>query len=107
MRRVTLGRGDEAMARILAGDSGDAVRWLHGRGIRFRLMYERQAYEQDGRCRFWGGLAVGVVDGGKGLIAQHRAAAERTGIEIRDGSPVTGLVPAASWSAARSSAPAP
>ncbi len=93
MRRVTLGRGDEAMARILTGDSGDAVRWLHGRGIRFRLMYERQAYEQDGSWRFWGGLAVGVVDGGKGLIAQHRAAAERTGIEIRDDSPVTGLVP--------------
>ena len=93
MRRVTLGRGDEAMARILVGDSGDAVRWLHGRGIRFRLMYERQAYEQDGRHRFWGGLAVGAVDGGAGLVAQHRAAAERTGIEVRDESPVSDLVP--------------
>ena len=93
MRRVTLGRGDEAMARILAGDSGDAIRWLHGRGIRFRLMYERQAFEQDGRWRFWGGLAVGVVDGGRGLVDQHRAAAERSGIEVRDDTPVTGLVP--------------
>jgi tricarballylate dehydrogenase len=93
MRRVTLGRGDEAMARILVGDSGEAVRWLHGRGIRFRLMYERQAFEQDGRWRFWGGLAVGVADGGEGLVAQHRAAAERTGIEIRDDTPVTALVP--------------
>jgi hypothetical protein len=32
------------MARVLVGDSRDAVRWLAGRGIRFRLMYERQAY---------------------------------------------------------------
>ena len=42
----------------------------------------------DGRYRFWGGLAVGVVDGGEGLIAQHRAAAERAGIEVRDDAPV-------------------
>ena len=93
MRRVTLGRGDEAMAEVLVRDSGDAVRWLHGRGLRFRLMYERQAFERRGRWRFWGGLAVGVLDGGKGLVAQHRAAAERTGIEIRDDSPVSDLVP--------------
>ncbi|HWM11970.1 MAG TPA: FAD-dependent tricarballylate dehydrogenase TcuA [Solirubrobacteraceae bacterium] len=91
MRRVTLGRGDEAMARILVGDSREALRWLHGRGIRFRLMYERQAFEQDGHHRFWGGLAVGVTGGGEGLVAQHRAAAERAGIEVRDDSPVTAL----------------
>ena len=53
----------------------DVVRWLRGKGLRFRLMYERQAYEVDGRQRFWGGLAVGTVDGGDGLMAQHRAAA--------------------------------
>ena len=44
--------------------------------MRWRLMYERQAYERDGRYVFWGGLALGTVDGGKGLIAQHTAAAE-------------------------------
>ncbi len=92
MRRVTLGRGDEAMARVLAGDSADAIRWLHGRGIRFRLMYERQSYEADGRHRFWGGLAVGVVDGGRGLIDQHAAAAEAHGIEVRHDAPVEELV---------------
>ena len=89
MRRVTLGRGDAEMAGILVRDSGAAVRWLHERGLRFRLMYERQAYEVDGRHRFWGGLAVGTVDGGEGLMAQHRAAAERTGIDMRHGIAVT------------------
>jgi tricarballylate dehydrogenase len=92
MRRVTLGRGDEAMARILVDDSGPAVRWMHERGLRFRLMYERQSYEVDGRHRFWGGLAVGVTGGGEGLIAQHRAAAERSGIEIRHDTPVEDLL---------------
>jgi tricarballylate dehydrogenase len=92
MRRVTLGRGDPAMAEILVADSGPAVRWLHERGLRFRLMYERQAYEVDGRHRFWGGLAVGTVDGGEGLMAQHRAAAERSGIEVRHGVGVVDLV---------------
>ena len=92
MRRVTLGRGDEAMARVLVGDSRDAIRWLHGRGIRFRLMYERQSYEADGRHRFWGGLAVGVVDGGRGLIDQHAAAAEAHGIEVRHDAAVEELV---------------
>jgi tricarballylate dehydrogenase len=91
MRRVTLGRGDERMARILVGDSGPAMRWLHERGLRFRLMYERQSYEVDGRHRFWGGLAVGTVDGGEGLMDQHRAAADRTGIELRHGAAVVDL----------------
>ena len=92
MRRVTLGRGDEAMARVLVGDSGAAVRWLRDKGVRFRLMYERQANEIDGRQRFWGGLAVGTVDGGEGLMAQHRAAAERDGIELRHGAAVEDLL---------------
>ena len=92
LRRVTLGRGDEAMGRLLAGDSADAVRWLRGKGLRFRLMYERQANEVDGRQRFWGGLAVGTVDGGEGLMAQHRAAAARDGIELRHGAAVEDLL---------------
>jgi tricarballylate dehydrogenase len=93
LRRVTQGRGDEAMARILVDDSGPTVRWLKQRGLRFRLMYERQSYEADGRHRFWGGLAVGTVDGGKGLVAQHRDAAAASGIEVRHGTPVRGLAP--------------
>ena len=39
-------RGDGPRA---GGRLGAAVRWLSSRGIRFRLMYERQSYEADGR----------------------------------------------------------
>src|SRR4051812_11794840 len=66
MRRVTLGRGDEAMARVLVDDSGPAVRWLHGRGPRLPLMYERPAHEGEGRPPLLGGPPGGAGGGGQG-----------------------------------------
>ena len=93
MDRITSGRCDPAMADQLVTESEDLPRWLAEKGVRWRLMYERQAYRRDdGRWVFWGGLALGTVDGGKGLIDQHTRAAEAAGIEIRYGAPVTGLV---------------
>lgn len=91
MRRLTDGRCDETLTRVLIEDSGDAVRWLAGHGVRWRLMYERQAYHRDGRWRFFGGLVVGTVDGGKGLVAQHVAAAERAGVTTRHEATVSDL----------------
>jgi tricarballylate dehydrogenase len=92
MRRVTEGRCDETLTRILVDDSAEAVRWLAEKGFRWRLMYERQAYQRAGRWRFFGGLALGTVDGGKGLIAQHTAAAASAGVEVRYGATVTDLL---------------
>jgi tricarballylate dehydrogenase len=86
MVKVTDGRNDPALTDVLIGDSQDTLRWLHGKGLRFRLMYERQAYpDAQGRQVFWGGLAVGSTGGGKGLIEQHTEAAEKAGVEIRYG----------------------
>jgi len=92
MERVTGGRCDAELTRVLARDAAGAVRWLHEKGLRYRLMYDRQSFEVDGKRRFWGGLVLGTVDGGKGLVEQHVAAAEKAGIEIRYGSPVVGLL---------------
>jgi tricarballylate dehydrogenase len=89
--RVTRGRTDPELAGILVGESRQTMDWLHARGIRFELMFHRQAYPVDGRFRFWGGLAVGVVGGGKGLVAQHLAAAKAAGVEVRFGAAVTAL----------------
>lgn len=55
-------------------------------------MYDRQSFEIDGKRRFWGGLVLGTIDGGKGLIEQHTRAAKQSGIEIRYDSPVVGLI---------------
>ena len=92
MERLTEGRCDPELTGILIEDSEPIVAWLAELGIRWRLMYERQAYERDGRYVFWGGLALGTVEGGKGLIAQHTAAAEASGIEVVYGAAVTGLL---------------
>lgn len=93
LERVTEGRTDRAMADTLVAEATDAVRWLHGLGLKYRLMYERQAYERPGgRYLFWGGLHVGNVNGGEGLIADHTAVAARLGTEIRYGAEVTDLL---------------
>ena len=86
MRTVTGGRADPELTAALVADSQDTLRWLHGLGLRFRLMYERQAYrDAAGRQVFWGGLAVGSVGGGQGLVEQHTRAARRSGVEVRYG----------------------
>lgn len=91
--KVTEGKTDMDMARVLAAESGDAVRWLSGLGLKYRLMYERQAYERpDGSYLFWGGLHVGNVDGGEGLIADHTAVAEKLGTTVRYGARATRLI---------------
>jgi tricarballylate dehydrogenase len=95
LERVTEGRTDPAMARVLVTEAADGVRWLHGLGLRYRLMYERQAYSRpDGTYLFWGGLHVGNVDGGVGLIADHTRVANRLGVEVRYGADVRRLLTA-------------
>jgi tricarballylate dehydrogenase len=92
LMKVTEGRTDPALARVLVAEAQDAVRWLHSLGLRYRLMYERQAYERpDGSYLFWGGLHVGNVDGGEGLIADHTRAAAKLGTEVRYGTRATAL----------------
>ena len=86
LERVTEGRTDPRMADILVNEAADALRWLKSLGLKYRLMYERQAYKRpDGSYLFWGGLHVGNVDGGVGLIADHTRVAERNGVDIRYG----------------------
>jgi tricarballylate dehydrogenase len=93
MARVTAGRNDPDLTRVLVSESQDTLRWLRSHGLRFRLMYERQAYRDDaGQYVFWGGLAVGSTGGGEGLVEQHTAAAARNGVEVRYGHRVTELV---------------
>ncbi|WP_263248526.1 FAD-dependent tricarballylate dehydrogenase TcuA [Saccharopolyspora rosea] len=91
MRRITDGRCDPVLTNVLVSRSADTVRWLAGKGVRWRLMYERQAYLSGGKWVFSGGLFVGAVGGGKGLVARHTEAARRAGVVIRYGAEVTAL----------------
>jgi tricarballylate dehydrogenase len=91
MDRITGGRCDPVLTDLLVSRSMGTMRWLRKIGLRFRLMYERQAYESGGSWVFFGGVPLGSVDGGRGLIAQHTAAATTAGIVIRYGASMTGL----------------
>ncbi|WP_104090923.1 FAD-dependent tricarballylate dehydrogenase TcuA [Cryobacterium sp. N19] len=91
--KVTNGKNDPELTRVLTEESGDTLRWLSELGLKYRLMYERQAYERpDGSFLFWGGLHVGNVGGGEGLMADHAEVAARLGVDVRYGVTVTGLL---------------
>lgn len=92
MYRVTEGRCDPELTAILVNEIAGSVRWLHGKGVRWRLMYDRQSFKIEGRHRFWGGLVLGVDGQGVGLIEQHLEIAAREGVEVRFESPVIGLL---------------
>lgn len=82
MKRVCSGRSDPRLSKILVEESNATTKWLKGNGIRFQLSFNRQAYEVDGRLKFWGGLALKTQDGGKGLIEDHKAAARKHDVEV-------------------------
>ena len=61
LEKVTEGRNDPALTEVLIAESQSTLRWLNSLGLKYRLMYERQAYERaDGSYLFWGGLHVGT-----------------------------------------------
>ena len=92
LRRVTDYRSDPVLGRVLVDHSRETIGWLAGHGVRWTLMTHRQAYESGGRFRFWGGLALGTVDGGKGLYEDLGVAARAAGVQMRYGSPVSDLI---------------
>jgi len=93
LEKVSGGRNDPALSRVLVDESHQTLRWLQRQGLKYRLMYERQAYSQpDGSFLFWGGLHIGNVGGGKGLMADHKAAAARAGIAVHYGHAGIGLL---------------
>ncbi|KAJ5183981.1 hypothetical protein N7492_001597 [Penicillium capsulatum] len=82
MHRMTGGRTDPALSKALVQDSRATIGWLALNGVRFQLSFNRQAYEVDGRIKFWGGLALKTQDGGKGLVEDHLRAAQNHGVEV-------------------------
>lgn len=93
LMRVTSGRADPELAKVLVNESRETIDWLSTRvGIKFRLSFNRQAYKVNGRFKFWGGMVLSVVDGGKGLIQQFKESAARHGVEVRYGTSMTRLL---------------
>ncbi|KAK3706127.1 hypothetical protein LTR37_012954 [Vermiconidia calcicola] len=91
MDRICLGRSDPRLSKILIDESNEAIKWLARNGIRFQLSFNRQSFFVEGRYKFWGGLHLKTQDGGKGLIEDHKQAAQRHGIEVFFSTPATKL----------------
>jgi precorrin 3B synthase CobZ len=82
LERVTHGRCDKELAKVLVEDSYETIKWLKALGVRFQLSFNRQAYQVDGRWKFWGGLHLKTEDGGKGLVQDELAAAKKVGVKV-------------------------
>ena len=65
--RITEGLSDAQLVQTLVSQSHSTMRWLKDQGVPWILAYGRQAFRHEGVLRFWGGLVVEAVGGGKGL----------------------------------------
>ena len=101
MGRVTDYRTDPELASFLVSESKPTVMWMRDHGVRFAPIWGRQAFQIDGRFKFWGGLTVETWGGGEGLVDALHGALDRNAVEIRydtaaksllfDGHSVTGV----------------
>lgn len=81
--RVTESLADAELTDVLVRRSHDTLRWLHGKGLRLVPMLSRQAFKVGEKYRFWGGLVLEAVGGGKGLSDQLFDLAANNQIEVR------------------------
>lgn len=82
MGHVTSYRTDPELASTLTEESFETMKWLHSHNVKFVPIYGRQAFKVDGIFKFWGGMVVESVGGGKGLVDVLHEEAERLGVEI-------------------------
>ena len=92
MARVTQQRGDPQLAELLVDGSADTMRWLRGRGVRFRTLTQWQSADRDGRIKFAGGSAVGIDGAGAGLAEALFKAAEQSGVTIAYGARAVSVI---------------
>ena len=91
MDRVTQGRADSALARLVAGEAAEALVWLNGFGVDWELLEARQSFDVGGRRRYWGNLVVGAVGGGRGLVEAELRALDLRGVDVAFDAACTGF----------------
>jgi hypothetical protein len=82
LQRLSGGQANPRLVETLVHESRETAQWLKDDiGVDFVMSFNRQAYVVGGRQVFWGGMALGVRDGGKGLIKAHSDALSRVGVQ--------------------------
>jgi tricarballylate dehydrogenase len=89
---LTQYRCDPDLAEILVRSSLDTAKWVARQGVKLQPGLGRQAYQVDGKFKFWGGLALHIWGGGPELLKALYANVERRGIPIVYETPAAGLI---------------
>ena len=90
--RITQYYIDPDLAETLVRSSTDTVHWLMGRGVKFLPNYGRQAYNHEGRFKFFGGVVIYANGGGAGLVESEYKAAAKHDVAIHYGARAISLV---------------
>jgi tricarballylate dehydrogenase len=90
--RITQYYIDPDLAEVIVDQSTGTVHWMRERGVKFVPNYGRQAYNVNGKFKFFGGVVIYANGGGAGLVEQLYKAAAANGIEVRYGVQATGLL---------------
>jgi tricarballylate dehydrogenase len=80
------------LAETIVNNSTDTVLWMREHGIRFIPNYGRQAYNVEGKFKFFGGVVIYANGGGAGLVEAQFKLAEKQGIAIRYSTRATKLL---------------
>src|SRR5580693_6218512 len=89
---LTQYRTDPELAEILVRGSLDTAKWVARQGVKLQPGLGRQAYQVNGKFKFWGGLALHIWGGGAEMLKALYANVERRGIPIVYEAPAIALI---------------
>lgn len=92
MFALTQYRTDPELCDILVRSSKQTAKWVGAQGVKLWPGLGRQAYEVDGKFRFWGGLALHISGGGPEMLKALYARAEALSIPIAYQTPAVELI---------------
>jgi len=82
MYELTEYRTDPELCELLVTNSLETAKWIARQGVELRPGLGRQAFEVNGKFKFWGGLALHIWGGGPALLQALYKNVESRGIEI-------------------------
>lgn len=91
LMRVTEGLADPELVEALVSRGYPTALWLRDQGLRWVLLYGRQAYRVGEKLHFWGGLISEAIGGGEGLSNSLFELALGKGVRVQYESKATAL----------------